>query len=194
MQKAAKLGLNEHALAALQNPYGNIGGAATKSDAMSKSFGGRTGTYDDLESQAADMNISNNGRVNRQRKGGIPASVKNNKDFTFGVRSDNDFPSGASPKPGVFVAGQGSSSMHKIIGHSQNLVDDLMKKIHLKSGLNSYSHKGAYHKSDRKNDDLRSKSVLHKNVARGIDSQRGNNMSDLVLPAIDINVFNSNTV
>jgi len=41
------------------------------------------------------MQITNNGRVNKDRKGGIPASVKNNKDFTFGVRSDNDFPTGA---------------------------------------------------------------------------------------------------
>ena len=105
------------------------------------------------------MQVTNNGRVNKDRKGGIPASVKNNKDFTFGVRSDNDFPTGASPKPGVYVPGHGSSSMHKIIGHSQNLVDDLIKKIHLKQNLGVSSNKGSYHKYNKTND-LRSKSVL----------------------------------
>ena len=93
------------------------------------------------------------------RKGGIPATVKNNKDFTFGVRSDNDFPSGNTPKPGVFIPGQGASSMHMIIGHSQNMVDDLLKKIHLKQNLQSANSKGSYHKSN-KTSDLRSKSVL----------------------------------
>lgn len=39
-QKAGKLGLNESTLAALQNPYGNIQGAAHKSEAMSRSVGG----------------------------------------------------------------------------------------------------------------------------------------------------------
>jgi hypothetical protein len=48
-----------------------------------------------------------------------------------------DFPTGASPKPGLYVPGHGSSSMHKIIGHSQNMVDDLLKKIHLKQNLSN---------------------------------------------------------
>jgi len=51
--------------------------------------------------------------------------------------------------------------MHKIIGHSQNLVDDLIKKIHLKQNLGNTSSisKGSYHKSNKTND-LRSRSVL----------------------------------
>jgi hypothetical protein len=71
-----------------------------------------------------------------------------------------DFPTGASPKPGLYVPGHGSSSMHKIIGHSQNMVDDLLKKIHLKQNLSNLgSQKGTYHKSNKTND-MRSKSVL----------------------------------
>ena len=49
------------------------------------------------------MNIINNGRLNKLRKGGIPMTVKNNKDFTFGVRSDNDNAAFDNIPPGVFV-------------------------------------------------------------------------------------------
>lgn len=59
------MGLNESTLAALSNPYGtSIGSPNKKSDALSRSCGGsatagRRATYEDLESQAADMNIIN---------------------------------------------------------------------------------------------------------------------------------------
>jgi len=39
------------------------------------------------------MNITNNGELNKMRKGGIPESVKNDKNFTFGKRSDVDITS-----------------------------------------------------------------------------------------------------
>jgi hypothetical protein len=78
------------------------------------------------------MNIINNGRLNKIRKGGIPSTVKNNKDFTFGVRSDNDNNAFDHVPPGVFVTGHGSSSMHKIMSHTENLMEELQNKIHIK--------------------------------------------------------------
>lgn len=71
------------------------------------------------------MGIINNGRLNKNRKGGIPMTVKNNKDFTFGVRSDNDTGAFDKVPAGVFVTAHGSSSMHKIISHTENLMDEL---------------------------------------------------------------------
>ena len=36
------------------------------------------------------MHITNNGALNKARKGGIPHSVRNNQNFTFGKKSDID--------------------------------------------------------------------------------------------------------
>jgi len=71
------------------------------------------------------MNIINNGRVNRLRKGGLPSSVKNNKDFVFGVSSYTE-PKHPEEKT------RGNNSMHNIIGHSDNMRDDLARKINKK--------------------------------------------------------------
>lgn len=83
------------------------------------------------------MMIINNGQVNRMRKGSIPLSVKNNKDFTFGMRSD--VISGSDQKstgtPGKFQVKGAGSSMHQIISHTDNLKDSLQRKINIKTQL-----------------------------------------------------------
>lgn len=75
------------------------------------------------------MNIINNGKFIFKKKGTLPKSIKNNKEFTFGIRSEVESPNGFTPPPGVFIPGHGAGSMHKIIGHSNNLVEDMIKKI-----------------------------------------------------------------
>lgn len=74
------------------------------------------------------MKIINNGSVNKNRKDTVPLSVKNNKDFTFGMRSDLDPQhslGGNSVKPGVYTSQKGASSMHQIITHSDNIMEGL---------------------------------------------------------------------
>ena len=73
------------------------------------------------------MNIINNGQINRLRKGTIPSSIKNNKDFTFGMRSDID--SNSDISPGKYAATKGGSGMKGIFTHTDNLKDSLVKKI-----------------------------------------------------------------
>ena len=73
------------------------------------------------------MNIINNGQINRQRKGTIPTSIKNNKDFTFGMRSDVD--SNSEISPGKYGGGKPGSSMKGIFTHTDNLKESLQKKI-----------------------------------------------------------------
>lgn len=46
-------------------------------------------SFDDLESQAAMMNIINMGKLNKKRKESIPLSIMNNKNFIFGIKSDS---------------------------------------------------------------------------------------------------------
>jgi len=36
------------------------------------------------------MKIMNNGEITKKRKGTVPKTVKNDKNFTFGMRSDLD--------------------------------------------------------------------------------------------------------
>jgi hypothetical protein len=52
------------------------------------------------------MKIINNGSVNKGRKDSVPLSVKNNKDFTFGMRSDLDPQHSLSMtvQPGVYTS------------------------------------------------------------------------------------------
>ena len=127
---AQSMGLNNRSLMALQkNPYGNINPSELSGSASTKV------KYTDLESQAAMMMIINNGQVNRMRKGSIPLSVKNNKDFTFGMRSD--VMSGSDQKshqstPGKFQNPGAGSSMQQIISHTDNLKESLQRKISIK--------------------------------------------------------------
>lgn len=72
--------------------------------------------FDELESTAEKMNIINNGRMNRQRKNGIPGIVKNNKEHIFGVTS---FPK--DNKSGHYS----SMSMLNIMNHSNNMIGSL---------------------------------------------------------------------
>lgn len=46
-------------------------------------------SFDDLESQAAMMNIINMGQLNKKRKESVPLSIINNKNFIFGIKSDS---------------------------------------------------------------------------------------------------------
>ena len=45
-------------------------------------------SFEDLESQAAMMNIVNMGLINKKRKESIPQSIINNRNYTFGIKSD----------------------------------------------------------------------------------------------------------
>jgi len=72
------------------------------------------------------MKIINRGQVNRMRKASIPIKIKNNKDFTFGLPSDTH----SHYTPGKFVVKHGAdSNMSVLISHSDNLREDLQKKI-----------------------------------------------------------------
>jgi len=73
------------------------------------------------------MNIINNGQINRLRKGTIPSSIKNNKDFTFGMRSDVD--SNSDISPGKYAGGKAGSGMKGIFTHTDNLKESLQRKI-----------------------------------------------------------------
>lgn len=78
------------------------------------------------------MNIINNGNINKIRKGSIPATVKNNKDFTYGMRSDVDAKSNPNMSDSTPVKSNkfGGNQMHDIFAHSDNLKDTLQKKIY----------------------------------------------------------------
>ena len=79
------------------------------------------------------MNIINNGQINRQRKGTIPTVIRNNKDFTFGMRSDVD--SNSDISPGKYTGGKVVSAMKGIFTHTDNLKESLQRKIDQKERL-----------------------------------------------------------
>ena len=83
------------------------------------------------------MKIINNGSINKSRKDSVPLNVKNNKDFTYGMRSDLDpqHSLGSPVPPGVYTNKKGASSIHKIITHSDNIMEGLQKKIAQKIAL-----------------------------------------------------------
>jgi hypothetical protein len=76
------------------------------------------------------MRIINNGSINKNRKETVPLSVKQDKNYTFGMRSDLDPQHSAIP--GVYHSQKGASSVHKIITHSDNIMEGLQRKIALK--------------------------------------------------------------
>lgn len=138
--------------------------------------------YSDIESQAQMMQIINNGSVNKKRKDSVPLNVKNNKDFTFGMRSDLDpqHSLGSPIAPGVYTSQKGASSMHKIITHSDNIMEGLQKKIAIKMALMDNKHK-VPRKSlvpPTKASELRSQSVLTtktlNDINRSLDQKRIN--------------------
>lgn len=67
------------------------------------------------------------------RKGTIPNSIKNNKDFTFGMRSDVD--SNSDISPGKYAPTKGGSGMRGIFTHTDNLKGELQKKIEAKERI-----------------------------------------------------------
>ena len=72
------------------------------------------------------MNIINNGRINKLRQGGLPEKVKNNKEFTFGVRSNFE----EGNRDGKFTGSMaGLTTMGNVMSHSDNIMDSLQKKI-----------------------------------------------------------------
>jgi hypothetical protein len=113
-----------------------------------------------LESKAEMMNLINNGRINRLRKGGIPKEISGNKDFAFGLGSYDS-------KSAV-----GHSSMNSIITHTDNLKLDLAKKIHQKT---RYEKVMKGYKLDKnmvhhtKASEMRSRSVLANKALLDID-------------------------
>ena len=100
------------------SPYSNINQKNLPLDPFNKSFGPRSlydnatlnPSFDDLESQATKMKIINNGQINKIRKGSLPTHIKNNKNFTYGLRSDLD--SNFNIAPGTFYIKRGESSMN----------------------------------------------------------------------------------
>ena len=70
--------------------------------------------FDELESQAAILKVINNGNLNKNRKGGLPSSVKNDKNFVFGIKSDLDMygrHSSTESPVGMLRRDKGTSSM-----------------------------------------------------------------------------------
>ena len=119
------------------------------------------------------MKIINNGSINKNRKDTVPLKVKNNKDFTFGIRSDIDPFTGVSysSAPGQYTSQKGASSMHKIMGHSDNVMESLQRKIQLKLALlGSQEKRGSSIKSHgTKASELRSQSVLTNKTLNDMD-------------------------
>ena len=76
------------------------------------------------------MHIINNGAINKLRKGSIPLSVKNDKNFTFGMKSDIDIKSGDGDSRGSPSKYQ--TQMKDIFAHSDNLKETLQRKINMK--------------------------------------------------------------
>ena len=77
------------------------------------------------------MHIINNGAINKIRKGSIPLSVKNDKNFTFGMKSDIDLGSSDVDSRGS-PPGKYQTQMAGIFAHSDNLKDTLQRKINMK--------------------------------------------------------------
>ena len=118
-------------------------------------------SLDDLESQATQMKIINNGQINKLRKGSLPSYIKKNKEFTYGIRSD--LQSNSNIEPGKFHVLKGESQMSEIFHHSDNLKELLKMKIHQK--INNISLKRnrdslLHHIPHTKASELRSQSVL----------------------------------
>jgi hypothetical protein len=114
------------------------------------------------------MKIVNNGSINKSRKDTVPSSIKNDHNFVFGIKSDLDPQhSSIGSLPGVYTSQKGASSMHKIITHSDNLMEDLQRKIAVKLALEGQQQRRFPTKriSKTKASELRSQSVLtHKTM------------------------------
>ena len=112
--------------------------------------------------------------MNKNRKDTVPLKVKNNKDFVFGMRSDLDSQHGLAspPMPGQYTSQKGASSMHKIITHSDNIMETLQRKIAVKMALmDKGNHNGHQpHKiKTNKTSELRSQSVLTTKTLHDLD-------------------------
>ena len=116
------------------------------------------------------MKIMNNGQINKNRKDTVPKKVKNDKNFTFGMRSDLDPQHSSNQIPGVYSSQKGASSMHSIITHSDNLMEGIQQKIALKMALMEHKkHLPSKLVSKTKASELRSQSVLTTKTLNDID-------------------------
>lgn len=151
-QIAKNRGLTDSSLKVLsKNPYLDIQG--TKSPGQT-SMSSTHGKYEDLESKATLMNIINNGRVNKQRQGGIPVSIKNDLTHTFGI--------GSHSEAKIY-------SMSNIISHSDNLNESLAQKINSKMNEQRLKGTKSLKTVHTKASELRSKSVLSNKALHDID-------------------------
>lgn len=129
------MGLNNQSLQTLQkHPYNNMYTSVQDIYQVNSQSGSSPGAppskfkYQDLESQAKSMMIINEGKLNKMRKQALPKNVMKNKDFTFGMQSQMD--GSGKLTPGRYVGSQGKeTTMDQIIGHTDNLMETLQKKI-----------------------------------------------------------------
>ena len=168
-------------LAMLKGPYTSVNVKNSYQIPDSKSSA-RVGSYDDLESQAKEMKIINEGWVNKSRKSTIPAKLKKNKDFTFGIPSDL----GSHYTPGKFVLKHtGDSHMNSIMMHTDNLRADLQNKINTRLLIDSKKSEMKFHNKihTTKAQELRSQSVIANKAlndySRGLDDMQSHHDSTL---------------
>ena len=96
--------------------------------------------------------------------------MKNDKNFTFGMRSDLDPQHSSNQLPGVYSSQKGASSMHSIITHSDNIMAGLEQKIALKKALMEHKKQMPTRVvSKTKASELRSQSVLTTKTLNDID-------------------------
>lgn len=158
--------ITKKTLKTLENPYKNH---TTMASPEPSSINNSRIKYESLELKAEDLNIINNGRINKLRQGGLPENIRSNKEFTFGVKSNLE----EGNRDGKFTGSMaGLTTMGNVMSHSENIMDSLQKKIEKKIHDDRRYHKG--HKlqlriQQTKASNLRSKSVLANKALLDID-------------------------